>query len=167
MVPIKVNVFAWKMICDDLPTRWNLSQRGLELNCMLCPICGEKVEDMEHLFFTCSFASEITDKVVRWWGFSTYSFPSLQSWKGWLDGVRLRKKLKEVLEGGLNYLEALNFSGGGGGLRAKVGRCGESLLAAKLRWRATADNNTVLAVELLRAASFSGNPLRAANVEAG
>ncbi|KAL4583831.1 hypothetical protein LXL04_008416 [Taraxacum kok-saghyz] len=28
-----------------------------------------------------------------------YSFPSLQGWKGWMDGVRLRKKLKEVLEG--------------------------------------------------------------------
>ncbi|KAL4571402.1 hypothetical protein LXL04_018161 [Taraxacum kok-saghyz] len=99
MVPIKVNVFAWKMMCDALPTRWNLSQRGLELNSLLCPICGEKVEDMEHLFFTCSFASEITDKVVRCWGLSTFSFPSLQGWKGWLDGVRLRKKLKEVLEG--------------------------------------------------------------------
>ncbi|KAL4579598.1 hypothetical protein LXL04_015752 [Taraxacum kok-saghyz] len=40
MVPIKVNVFAWKMMCDALPTRWNLSQRGLELNSMLCHICG-------------------------------------------------------------------------------------------------------------------------------
>ncbi|KAL4561645.1 hypothetical protein LXL04_033815 [Taraxacum kok-saghyz] len=99
LVPIKVNVFAWKMMCDALPTRWNLSQQGLELNSMLCPICGEKVEDMEHLFFTCSFASEITDKVVRWWGLSSYSFPSLQGWKGWLDGMQLRKKLKEVLEG--------------------------------------------------------------------
>ena len=54
---------------------------------------------MEHLFFTCSFASEITEKVGRWWGLSTYSFPSLQGWKGWMDGVRLRKKLKEILEG--------------------------------------------------------------------
>ncbi|KAL4590001.1 hypothetical protein LXL04_002918 [Taraxacum kok-saghyz] len=98
LVPIKVNVLAWKMMCDALPTRWNLSQRGLELNSMLCPICGEKVEDVEHLFFKCSFASEITDKVVRWWGFSTSSFSSLQGWKGWMDGVRLRNKMKEVLE---------------------------------------------------------------------
>ncbi|KAL4557832.1 hypothetical protein LXL04_036026 [Taraxacum kok-saghyz] len=42
MVPIKINVFAWKMMSDALPTRWNLSQRGIELNSMLCPICGEK-----------------------------------------------------------------------------------------------------------------------------
>ncbi|KAL4560963.1 hypothetical protein LXL04_033120 [Taraxacum kok-saghyz] len=42
--------------------------------------------------------TQIPDKLVRWWGFSTYSFPSLRGWKGWMDGVRLRNKMKEVLE---------------------------------------------------------------------
>ncbi|KAL4556996.1 hypothetical protein LXL04_035166 [Taraxacum kok-saghyz] len=99
LVPIKVNVFAWKMMGDALPTRWNLSQRGMELNTLICPICGEAVEHMEHLFFTCSFARAVMEKVLRWWGLPAYSIDSLPAWKAWLEDVRYRKSLKHVLEG--------------------------------------------------------------------
>ncbi|KAL4576007.1 hypothetical protein LXL04_012095 [Taraxacum kok-saghyz] len=95
----EVNVFAWKMMGDALPTRWNLSQRGMELNTLICPICGEAVEHMEHLFFTCSFARAVMEKVLRWWGLPAYSIDSLPAWKAWLKDVRYRKSLKHVLEG--------------------------------------------------------------------
>nr|GEV09184.1 RNA-directed DNA polymerase, eukaryota [Tanacetum cinerariifolium] len=35
-MPIKVNVLAWKVSLDNLPTRLNLSIRGMEINSILC-----------------------------------------------------------------------------------------------------------------------------------
>nr|GEV77052.1 RNA-directed DNA polymerase, eukaryota, reverse transcriptase zinc-binding domain protein [Tanacetum cinerariifolium] len=39
-VPIKVNVHAWKVKIDCLPTRFNISHRGMDIESILCPICG-------------------------------------------------------------------------------------------------------------------------------
>nr|GEZ26745.1 RNA-directed DNA polymerase, eukaryota [Tanacetum cinerariifolium] len=52
-VPIKVNVHAWKVKIDCLPTRLNISRRGMDIESILCPICGNVVESFRHLLFTC------------------------------------------------------------------------------------------------------------------
>ncbi|GJX70795.1 RNA-directed DNA polymerase, eukaryota [Tanacetum coccineum] len=44
VVPIKINVMALKVRFDFLPTRLNLSRRGLELQSILCPNCNKEVE---------------------------------------------------------------------------------------------------------------------------
>ena len=36
-VPVKVNILAWKVKMDGLPTRLKLSYRGLDINSILCP----------------------------------------------------------------------------------------------------------------------------------
>ncbi|GJW16088.1 RNA-directed DNA polymerase, eukaryota, reverse transcriptase zinc-binding domain protein [Tanacetum coccineum] len=43
-VPIKVNVLAWKIKLDNLPTRLNISRRGMDIDYILCPTCGKAVE---------------------------------------------------------------------------------------------------------------------------
>ncbi|GJW58690.1 RNA-directed DNA polymerase, eukaryota, reverse transcriptase zinc-binding domain protein [Tanacetum coccineum] len=40
-VPIKVNVLAWKIKLDNLPTRLNISRRGMDIDSILCPTCGK------------------------------------------------------------------------------------------------------------------------------
>nr|GEU43822.1 reverse transcriptase domain-containing protein [Tanacetum cinerariifolium] len=42
-VHIKVNILAWKINLDGLPTRLNLSSRGVEILSILCPVCNEKL----------------------------------------------------------------------------------------------------------------------------
>ncbi|GJZ59706.1 RNA-directed DNA polymerase, eukaryota, reverse transcriptase zinc-binding domain protein [Tanacetum coccineum] len=37
-VPIKINVLAWKIKTDALPTRFNISRRGIDIQDMSCPI---------------------------------------------------------------------------------------------------------------------------------
>ncbi|GKB05425.1 RNA-directed DNA polymerase, eukaryota, reverse transcriptase zinc-binding domain protein [Tanacetum coccineum] len=39
---------------DALPTRLNLSTRGLDLQSIFCPICNKEVESSSHIFFACS-----------------------------------------------------------------------------------------------------------------
>ncbi|GJZ13640.1 RNA-directed DNA polymerase, eukaryota, reverse transcriptase zinc-binding domain protein [Tanacetum coccineum] len=53
VLPIKLNVFLWRMFLDKLPTRANLSNRGLGIPYTLCPNCEAGVETSNHLFFEC------------------------------------------------------------------------------------------------------------------
>nr|GEZ47386.1 RNA-directed DNA polymerase, eukaryota [Tanacetum cinerariifolium] len=37
VIPIKVNVLAWKVYLDKMPTRLNLSLRGVDIHLITCP----------------------------------------------------------------------------------------------------------------------------------
>ncbi|GKD92437.1 RNA-directed DNA polymerase, eukaryota [Tanacetum coccineum] len=49
-VPIKINVFAWRVWLDRLPTRLNLIQRNVSVSSLLCPICSS----LPKISHTCS-----------------------------------------------------------------------------------------------------------------
>ncbi|GKA51027.1 RNA-directed DNA polymerase, eukaryota, reverse transcriptase zinc-binding domain protein [Tanacetum coccineum] len=66
-VPIKVNVNAWKVKMNALPTRFNISRRGIDIESILCPLCDSGAESSNHLFFNCTVARHIFSKIVRWW----------------------------------------------------------------------------------------------------
>nr|GEW28421.1 phosphatidylinositol 3- and 4-kinase family protein with FAT domain isoform 1 [Tanacetum cinerariifolium] len=40
VVPIKVNVHAWRVCLDKLPTRANFSLRGMDIPSIACPLCS-------------------------------------------------------------------------------------------------------------------------------
>ncbi|GJT79180.1 RNA-directed DNA polymerase, eukaryota, reverse transcriptase zinc-binding domain protein [Tanacetum coccineum] len=69
-VPIKVNVHAWKVRINGLPTRWNISRRGIDIPSILCPLCETCVESSKHLFFNCSVVRDIFRRVCIWWDMS-------------------------------------------------------------------------------------------------
>ncbi|GKD66375.1 RNA-directed DNA polymerase, eukaryota, reverse transcriptase zinc-binding domain protein, partial [Tanacetum coccineum] len=66
-VPINVNIHAWKVIIDCLPTRLNISRRGIDIPSILCPICGSVTESSSHLFCDCLVAKDNFHKICRWW----------------------------------------------------------------------------------------------------
>ncbi|GJT80314.1 RNA-directed DNA polymerase, eukaryota [Tanacetum coccineum] len=66
VVPIKINIFAWRVCLDKLPTRLNLSVRGVDIPSILCPLCSITVESSLHLFFSCHLARQLMLKVARW-----------------------------------------------------------------------------------------------------
>ncbi|GJV06756.1 RNA-directed DNA polymerase, eukaryota, reverse transcriptase zinc-binding domain protein, partial [Tanacetum coccineum] len=43
-VPIKINVFMWRLLLNKLPSRVNLDRRGIDVGSILCPICQDDVE---------------------------------------------------------------------------------------------------------------------------
>ncbi|GJU76530.1 RNA-directed DNA polymerase, eukaryota [Tanacetum coccineum] len=57
-IPIKVNIFAWKVSLDRLPTRSNLARRGVLVPSSSCLICNVSDEDLAHLLFRCDLAIE-------------------------------------------------------------------------------------------------------------
>lgn len=58
-VPIKINVFLWRLTLNKLPSRMNLDRKGIDLDFLLCPICQEDVETVNHIFFNCKLAKDL------------------------------------------------------------------------------------------------------------
>ncbi|GKB14471.1 RNA-directed DNA polymerase, eukaryota, reverse transcriptase zinc-binding domain protein, partial [Tanacetum coccineum] len=74
-VPIKINVHRWKVKLDCLPTRFNLSRRGIDIDSILCPLCGKAAESSRYM--------EIT---------------SYEEWLNWIMSLRLSLKHKRIFE---------------------------------------------------------------------
>ncbi|GJZ64306.1 RNA-directed DNA polymerase, eukaryota [Tanacetum coccineum] len=98
-VPIKVNILAWKVKLDCLPTRINISRRGMDIDSILFPICNNAVESTTHIFFTCRIARELFRKILRWWDISYTEVSSYEEWLDWILNLRLSDKFKQLLEG--------------------------------------------------------------------
>nr|GEV68368.1 RNA-directed DNA polymerase, eukaryota, reverse transcriptase zinc-binding domain protein [Tanacetum cinerariifolium] len=69
IVPIKVNILAWKIKINFLPSRLNLSIRGLDIHSILCSICEKYVESTNHI--TCSLVCDIYRQIASWWDVSS------------------------------------------------------------------------------------------------
>ncbi|XP_071703855.1 uncharacterized protein [Rutidosis leptorrhynchoides] len=68
LLPQKIGIFIWRSIRKRLPVRFELDKRGVDLDSLLCPMCGDDVETVDHAIFSCNHAKEIWDGVYRWWG---------------------------------------------------------------------------------------------------
>nr|GFB67753.1 RNA-directed DNA polymerase, eukaryota [Tanacetum cinerariifolium] len=75
-IPIKVNVFAWKLFLDRLPTRSNLARRNVSIPSLACPLCDLTLKDSSHLFFGCFVAKDVQKLICRWWNLDFQSFDS-------------------------------------------------------------------------------------------
>nr|GEZ00474.1 RNA-directed DNA polymerase, eukaryota [Tanacetum cinerariifolium] len=59
VIPIKVNVHAWRVCLGKLPTIANLSLRGIDIPSIACPFCNSVVESSSHISFACPLASQV------------------------------------------------------------------------------------------------------------
>ncbi|GJS95132.1 putative RNA-directed DNA polymerase, eukaryota, reverse transcriptase zinc-binding domain protein [Tanacetum coccineum] len=84
-VPRKVNIFVWRVMLDRLPTRYNLSRRGLEIEAIFCPCCGSGMETISHVLFTCYLAKEVWSKIVQWCQVHMPEVRSFTDWASWCN----------------------------------------------------------------------------------
>ncbi|CAI9291370.1 unnamed protein product [Lactuca saligna] len=47
ILPIRVNIFLWRAAQDRLPTRFTLSERGMDLSFILCAVCNVDVASIK------------------------------------------------------------------------------------------------------------------------
>jgi len=71
-VPLKVNIFVWRLLRNRLPTTDNLIRcRILQSNTHYCSSgCGSS-EDIDHLFLSCDFYEQIWYDIYNWLGIVT------------------------------------------------------------------------------------------------
>nr|GEX58271.1 RNA-directed DNA polymerase, eukaryota [Tanacetum cinerariifolium] len=86
VVPIKVNVHAWRVCLDKLPTRANLSLRGMDISSIAYPHCNSAV------------ARQVWRKFLIWWELEDVAFNSYNEWLICIVNIRLHKQLKVFLE---------------------------------------------------------------------
>nr|GEV37523.1 hypothetical protein [Tanacetum cinerariifolium] len=97
-IPIRVNIFAWKFCLDKLPTRLNLSLRGLDIPSILCPLYFVARESFAHLLFSYDLARQLSSKVSSWWEVELQYFHSYGDWLSWIKNLCFSKGLKDIFE---------------------------------------------------------------------
>ncbi|KAL4568398.1 hypothetical protein LXL04_024009 [Taraxacum kok-saghyz] len=106
-LPRKVNVFLWRLLLNRLPTRWNLNARGVPLDNIMCAVCAAVPDQVSHLFFGCSIAMDLWEKVRRWCQIHIPIFSTLEEVWDWIDvhqGFSNHKVVLEVLIGSLLWI---------------------------------------------------------------
>ncbi|KAL4563958.1 hypothetical protein LXL04_028007 [Taraxacum kok-saghyz] len=98
MVPAKMNVFAWRLMMNRLPTKVNLDRRGIDCGSIRCGVCDDDLETVNHLFFSCEMAVDLWTKVVKWWDIDIPLCSTMREWATWMHGVRIRDGAKRCLE---------------------------------------------------------------------
>lgn len=65
VVPIKINIFVWRLFLDKLLT--DPSRKScLSIPSLLCHLCDVGLETTSHLFFECLFALKVRSHISRW-----------------------------------------------------------------------------------------------------
>ncbi|XP_071727011.1 uncharacterized protein [Rutidosis leptorrhynchoides] len=71
LVPKKVEIFIWRLRKRRLPILPELDKRGIDLHSVLCPLCNDETESLDHVFFLCKHVYDIWVKFYNWWGFGS------------------------------------------------------------------------------------------------
>ncbi|PWA87205.1 RNA-directed DNA polymerase, eukaryota [Artemisia annua] len=96
-VPKKVNIFVWRALRDRLPTRWNLSNKGVEIESILCPSCSSSPETIHHSLWTCSLATCVWLKVFSWLDLPYPTPSSLEDVFAYVDQLHVHNDRKLML----------------------------------------------------------------------
>ncbi|GKC88619.1 RNA-directed DNA polymerase, eukaryota, reverse transcriptase zinc-binding domain protein [Tanacetum coccineum] len=98
-IPIKVNVFLWRLKLNKLPSRVNLDRRGIEIESILCPSCHEDIETINHSFFNYGMAKDLWSLLAKWWELDISVCSNIAEWFEWFDSLRVPSKVRLFLEG--------------------------------------------------------------------
>ncbi|GKC96748.1 RNA-directed DNA polymerase, eukaryota, reverse transcriptase zinc-binding domain protein [Tanacetum coccineum] len=98
-IPIKVNVFLWRLMLNKIPSRVNLDRKGIDVGSVLCPICQDDVETVNHVLFSCDMAKDLWALLARWWNLDIPVFDNILDWFEWLSSLHVSNLVRLVLEG--------------------------------------------------------------------
>ncbi|GJW10921.1 RNA-directed DNA polymerase, eukaryota, reverse transcriptase zinc-binding domain protein [Tanacetum coccineum] len=72
---------------------------GIDVGSVLCPICQDDVESINHTFFSCEMAKVLWDLLARWWELDIPVCANISEWYSWLDSLHAFPKVRSFLEG--------------------------------------------------------------------
>ncbi|XP_071738688.1 uncharacterized protein [Rutidosis leptorrhynchoides] len=87
LVPLKAEVFVWRVTRRRLPIRVELDKRGIDLNSVRCPLCDDNIESLDHVFIFCKHALDVWERVYKWWGVGSVTNLSIEeAFRGNISG---------------------------------------------------------------------------------
>lgn len=94
LIPIKVNVFIWRIERDKFPTILNLRDKRIDLDSLFCPLCSYVRESTKHIFSSCSVLKSIWSMIANWWNVITPPNLTVASILSWVDELKIDHKSK-------------------------------------------------------------------------
>ncbi|XP_071729040.1 uncharacterized protein [Rutidosis leptorrhynchoides] len=85
-IPLKINIFIWRLIMDRLPSRVNFAFKGFDIHSILCPSCSIGGDSRDHTFITCHVARSVWRRIRIW--FATVwpdSFITVEEFFEWME----------------------------------------------------------------------------------
>nr|KAJ0194108.1 hypothetical protein LSAT_V11C800403000 [Lactuca sativa] len=76
-VPIKVNILIRRIVMDRLPTRVNLSRKGIDIPSIRCLMCDDQLKYNDHVFFQCEIAKQVWHWTLMWLGLPNFDFNNI------------------------------------------------------------------------------------------
>ncbi|XP_071714448.1 uncharacterized protein [Rutidosis leptorrhynchoides] len=89
-IPRKINIFLWRLALDRLPTRQNLSRRGVVLKRLVVRLATFVL----NRFIDCILATELWRKTRIWIDMHIPQFMDWAELISWLDGWRASEESK-------------------------------------------------------------------------
>ncbi|GKB49075.1 RNA-directed DNA polymerase, eukaryota, reverse transcriptase zinc-binding domain protein [Tanacetum coccineum] len=83
---------ASRLMLNKLPSRVNLDKRGIDVGLLLCPICMDDIENVNHIFFSCNMAKDLLSLFAKWWEIDIPVCVNISEWFNWLDDIRISLK---------------------------------------------------------------------------
>ncbi|GJW11158.1 RNA-directed DNA polymerase, eukaryota [Tanacetum coccineum] len=83
---------------NKLPSRVNLDRKGIDVGLLLCPICMDEVETVNHIFFSCNMAKDLWYLFAKWWEIDIPVCANISEWFIWLDDLRVSSKVRLIIE---------------------------------------------------------------------
>nr|GFA50809.1 hypothetical protein [Tanacetum cinerariifolium]GFA51817.1 hypothetical protein [Tanacetum cinerariifolium] len=99
LIPNKVNVFIWRLMLNKLHTRVNLDRRDIDVGSILCPICLEDIETVNHIFFSCNMAKDLWSMFAKWWDIDIPVRANVSEWFESLDDLAVSNKVRSYIDG--------------------------------------------------------------------
>ncbi|GJU76233.1 RNA-directed DNA polymerase, eukaryota, reverse transcriptase zinc-binding domain protein [Tanacetum coccineum] len=84
---------------DKLPTLVNMELKGIKVASLLCHVCNEHVESVDHLFFSCGMTWDLWGLLARWCDLDIPEVFNIAEWFSLLDDVHVSKNARLILEG--------------------------------------------------------------------
>ena len=94
-----MNILIWRVLLDRIPTRLNLSNKGIDIPSVLCPFCSNDVETSQHIFLACDIAERIWKLIFKWLNIPFFSAANVGVIFQFIDGLHLKSTKKMCIEG--------------------------------------------------------------------
>ncbi|XP_071712589.1 uncharacterized protein [Rutidosis leptorrhynchoides] len=73
LVPLKVEVFMWRVLNMRIPVLTELDKRGIDLDSVRCPLCDDDIESIDHSMIFCRLTMDIWERLYKWWNLGPVS----------------------------------------------------------------------------------------------
>nr|GEX73150.1 putative RNA-directed DNA polymerase, eukaryota, reverse transcriptase zinc-binding domain protein [Tanacetum cinerariifolium] len=96
--PKRLTFFLWRAMRDRLPSMWNLSRKGMDVDSILCPACNIGAETTIHTLWFCSLATTIWLRIFVWIQIPPPSSTNIQDLFSWVDALHLSASKKSIVD---------------------------------------------------------------------